>query len=166
MPKLKHFDDLGTARFLTFSTYQNQKLLLDHTACELLIKNLNSARTKHRFKLWGYVIMPEHVHIVMMPPDNMKLGLVIREIKSKMAREYFAVIGTSVIGSRTFWKRRCYDHNCRSRDTVLEKIEYCHRNPVRRGLVQAPNAYKWSSYNWYQGSRNVPLAMDDFEYWC
>ncbi|MCP4569734.1 MAG: hypothetical protein GY841_19310 [FCB group bacterium] len=163
MPKLKHFDNLGTARFLTFSCYRNQKYFLDQTACELLANNLDLARTKHCFKLWGYVIMPEHVHIVMMPPHDMKLGLVIREIKSKMAREYFAITRNNAIGPRTFWKKRCYDHNCRSRDTVIEKIEYCHKNPVRKGLVQFPGDYKWLSFNWYQGSRDVPLAMDEFD---
>ncbi|MCP4569932.1 MAG: transposase [FCB group bacterium] len=163
MPKLKHFDHLGTARFVTFNCYRNGQYLLHPTARELLIKNINSARTKHEFKLWGYVIMPEHVHLLMMPPDDMKLGLVIREIKSKMAREYFALTMSDVKGKKVFWQRRCFDHNCRTPETVREIIEYCHNNPVRRGLVKEPGDYRWSSYNWYQGNRDVPLPMDDFE---
>lgn len=91
----------------------------------------------------------------------MKLGLVIREIKSKMAREFFAALALQIPGPRVFWERRCYDHNCRSVETTKEKINYCHNNPVRRGLVTEPGEYVWSSYNWYQGKRDVPLEIDE-----
>jgi len=107
--------------------------------------------------------MPEHVHLVLLPPDGVKLGLVIREIKSKMAREYFAALASDAHGQHIFWQKRCYDHNCRTVDTVREKIVYCHNNPVRRGLVDHSGEYTWSSYTWYQGEQNVPLAMDEFE---
>ena len=160
MPKLKHFDNLGTVRFVTFGCFRQGRDLSDPRARELLIKHIDEARKKHGFKLLGYVIMPEHVHMVLLPPDGVKLGLVIREIKSKMAREYFALTMSEVQGTRAFWQKRCYDHNCRSSETVWEKIEYCHNNPARRGLVQAPGEYKWSSYAWYQGQADVPLAID------
>jgi len=64
-----------------------QPSLKGSTTIRLLLRHLDEARHKHRFRLWGYVVMPEHVHLVMLPRDGMKLGLVIREIKSKMARE-------------------------------------------------------------------------------
>jgi putative transposase len=161
IPELRHYDDLGTARFVTFSCYRRGKYLLHPEARALLIKHLQQARLKHRFKLLAYVIMPEHVHLVLLPPEGMKLGLVIREIKSKMAREYFASRTNPVAGTRVFWHKRCYDHNCRTPETVREKIEYCHRNPVTRGLTRDPSDYEWSSYNWHLGRRDVPLAMDD-----
>ena len=130
---------------------------------KLLIKHIDAARAKHAFKLLGYVIMPEHAHLVMLPPDAMKLGLVIGEIKSKMAREYFAIEMGSSPNKRVFWQKRCYDHNCRTPGIVREKILYCHNNPVRRGLASEPGRYVWSSYNWYDGRRDVPLLMDDYE---
>jgi REP element-mobilizing transposase RayT len=64
---------------------------------------------------------------------------------------------------RAFWQPRCYDHNCRTRDTVLERINYCHNNPVARGLVDEPGQWRWSSYNWYAGRSDVPLAMDELD---
>ena len=161
MPKLKHYDDLGTTRFVTFCCYRLGKYLSNSRARELLVKYLDEARRKHVFQLLGYVIMPEHVHLVLLPPDGMKLGLVIREIKSKMAREYFASVMRDTPGKRVYWEKRCYDHNCRSADAVREKINYCHNNPVKRGLVSNPGEYEWSSYNWYEGRADVPLAMDE-----
>jgi putative transposase len=118
---------------------------------------------KYGFKLFAYVIMPEHVHLVLFPPDGLKLGLLIREIKSKMAREYFAITMSDIRGQKVFWQKRCYDHNCRTMEKVREKIEYCHNNPVKCGLVSEPSEYIWSSYNSYQGKRDVPPAIDAYE---
>jgi putative transposase len=164
MPRLKHYDNLGTARFVTFVCYRSGKYLNNNIARELLIDHIKSARIKHDFKLLGYVIMPEHVHLVMFPPDGMRMGYVIREIKSKMAREYFALTMSEVRGTRVFWQKRCYDHNCRSVNAVREKIVYCHKNPVTRGLVETMDEWKWSSYNWYMGERDVPIEMDEVEF--
>ena len=108
--------------------------------------------------------MPEHVHLVIHPPDGMPLGLVVREMKSCSARRYFA---SERIGRpsaiRVFWQKRCYDHNCRTAESALEKISYCHNNPVRRGLVAEPGEWYWSSYNCYCGVSDVPLAVDLLE---
>jgi putative transposase len=163
MTKLRHYDDWGTARFVTFSCYRRLPVLRDDRAKEILVKYLHVVREKHQFKLFGYVIMPEHVHLVIYPPEGMKLGLVIREIKSRSTKEYFAESEVAPAGAqRVFWQRRCYDHNCRTPEATLEKIRYCHHNPVQRSLVSDPGKWKWSSYNWYQGEKNVPLKMDSF----
>ncbi|MCK4605982.1 MAG: transposase, partial [candidate division Zixibacteria bacterium] len=92
MTRLRHYDSLGTARFVTFSCYRQLPALQSDRAKEIFIEQLDAARTKHGFKLLGYVVMPEHVHLVLHPPDGMKLGLVIREIKSRTARKYFAEV--------------------------------------------------------------------------
>ena len=90
MTKLKHYDDLGTARFATFSCYYCAPSLNHPGAKEIVIEELDRARAKHGFRVLGYVFMPDHVHLVLFPPDQMKLGQVIGEIKSRSARRYFA----------------------------------------------------------------------------
>lgn len=94
----------------------------------------------------------------------MRLGVVIREVKSRSAKRYFAAtrVGRGG-GTRVFWQRRRYDHNCRTAESVREKIRYCHNNPVQRGLVAEPSEWLWSSYNWYRGRRDVPLAIDGID---
>jgi putative transposase len=67
-------------------------------------------------------------------------------------------------GRLVFWQIRCYDHNCRTPEIVREKIEYCHKNPVVRGLVSDPAEWSCSSYNWYAGCENVPLSMDEADF--
>lgn len=161
MTKLKHYDRLVTARFVTFSCYYWLPSLNHPGAKEFLTEELDRARAKHGFRLLGYVLMPDHVHLVLFPPEGMKRGLVVREIKSHSAGRYFATVQIGASGAkRVFRERRCYDHNCGTPETVREKIQYCHNNPVKRGLVSDASEWKWSSHNWYQGRKNVPLMMD------
>jgi putative transposase len=161
MVQLRHYDNTGLVRFVTFNCYRNQPSLSDNLARTILIECLDAARRKHGFRLYGYVIMPEHVHLVLHPAGERSLGLLVREIKSLSARKWFALRPVGRAGdARVFWQKRCYDHNCRTPEDALEKIAYCHNNPVRRGLVADPAEWRWSSHNWFQGVRDVPLAMD------
>jgi putative transposase len=162
MTKLRHYDNLDTARFITFSCFRRQPNLSNDSTKELFIAELNNARVKYRLRILGYVIMPEHVHLVLVPPEKSKLGLIIGALKSLIAKKYFVQNGKPDNVRGVFWERRCYDHNCRTTETVLEKINYCHNNPVKRKMAESPSEYRWSSYNWYQGVRDVPLEIDEF----
>jgi putative transposase len=117
--------------------------------------------------------MPEHVHLVMIPAVKMKMGHVIGEIKrlsSKRIHEFLLHGDNNLLPKLTvkrngvyrfaFWQRRCYDHNIRSEESLSEKVNYCHYNPVKRGLVKDPETWEWSSYRWYQGRKDVKLEMD------
>lgn len=120
--------------------------------------------------------MPEHAHLVIYPPNGLKVGKIIGTLKSRTAfyslkylrMKGFPILNKLIFKSRgkhrtVFWQKRCYDHNCRNMKTTLEKINYCHKNPVIRGFVDDPSKWKWSSHNWYMGERDVPLIMDDIE---
>jgi hypothetical protein len=50
-----------------------------------------------------------------------------------------------------FWQKRFYDFNVWSRKKQMEKLEYMHLNPLKRGLVMSPGDWIWSSYSWYGG---------------
>ena len=173
MPKLRHYDHLNTARFITFCCYRRHQFLVQPSVCHVLIEWLEQIRRQHEIKILGYVLMPEHVHFVLHPPDTVKLGPVIGQFKSKTAsaiisRQLLNLPPDSIIRKEgrerhAFWQPRCYDHNCRSPETVLEKISYCHMNPVKRGLVKEPGEWRWSSYNWYEGRQNVSITMDVFD---
>ncbi|MBU8934744.1 MAG: transposase [candidate division Zixibacteria bacterium] len=167
MTQLRHYDNLGTARFVTFSTYRRQPTLIDCRTVTVVLNYLDAARSKHGFRLLGYVVMPEHIHLVLHPPDGMKLGFVIREIKSRSARDVYSHEPNAPKGvRRVFWQFRCYDHNCRSPESVVEKIRYCHNNPVKRGMVASPDEWQWSSWVCYHGAKDVPLVVDVEEWYA
>jgi len=162
MTQLHHYDNTGTARFITFSCFRRLPYLNHPEAKNILVEEIDRARNKHHLKLLAYVLMPEHVHLVLVPPEGTRIGYVIGEVKSRAAKRFFAASDlTRAATNRVFWEKRCYDHNCRTVDAVREKINYCHKNPVTRGLVSDPSEWMWSSFNWHEGQRDVPLRMDE-----
>ena len=173
MPRLRHYDHLNMARFVTFSCYRRHKLLVAPAVIRVFLETLQLTRLQHGLKILGYVVMPEHVHLVVYPPESLKLGPVIRALKSKSAStiisdELQKLPGDCRISKDgrerwAFWQPRCYDHNCRTPDTIVEKINYCHNNPVKRGLVTSPGDWRWSSYNWYDGKLDAPVEIDGFD---
>jgi len=161
--RLRHYDNLGTARFVTFSCYRRHPYFADEICIRALMDQIRTLREDHAVQLLGYVVMADHVHLVLFPPNGLKLGRLIGQMKGRSARVITSLSSNLVRradGRPAVWQRRCYDHNCRKAETVREKIVYCHNNPVRRGLVSSPDEWRWSSYRWYQGKQEVPLDID------
>ena len=173
MTRLRHYDHLNTARFVTFSCYRRYPLMEREQAILIFLETLDAIRRELFIRLFGYVVMPEHVHLVLWPPESMKLGPVIGTLKSRSASRIISQelvelpIDCRIFKSGkerwAFWQPRCYDHNCRTPETVMEKIDYCHNNPVKRGLVAEPGQWPWSSYNWYYGKSDIPIEMDEID---
>jgi putative transposase len=170
---LKHYDHDGRVRFITFCTHRRLPILTINRYRSIVAQSIDDVRKETGFRLFGYVIMPEHVHLVMLPADNMEVGRTVGEIKRRSAKKVHKLIkssGTCLIKKLTItrdgrekfvlWQRRCYDHNCRSEESVWKKVMYCHNNPVTRGLVNDPGKWKWSSHNWYQGDQNEAIEID------
>jgi putative transposase len=173
---LRHYDGDGRARFVTFGIHRQLPLLTNAPARNEVVAAIRKIRQERYFKLLGYVIMPEHVHQVLMPAENDRLGRLIGEIKRESAVKILdrliankspllAKLKVVRNGAEKYalWQRRCYDHSCRSIKSVREKINYCHHNPVRRGLVTDPGSWEWSSYRWYCGMADVVLEIDSAE---
>ncbi len=97
MSQLTRFNGLNTARFITFSCYHHYNLFKTSSSKEIFIKSLDALRNKHKYKLYGYVIMPNHVHLVVRPPENYKMGIFIGALKSITAREILSLWKTNNI---------------------------------------------------------------------
>jgi len=95
------------------------------------------------FYVSGYVVMPEHVHLLMSEPERAKLSVVLQMLKQNVARRLRSPEGGLL------WLPRYYDFNVRSAGKRIEKLRYIHRNPVKRGLVQSPEDWAWSSFRHY-----------------
>ena len=170
---LRHYEGDGRARFVTFGIHKQLPLLTNSHARNAVVSAIMIVRNKYNFKLLGYVIMPEHIHLVLVPQEDDRIGRLIGHIKRESAvrildrliadnsplLKKLKVIRNGV-EKHALWQRRCYDHNCRTVESVREKINYCHNNPVRRGLVTDPASWRWSSYRWYCGMADVVLEVD------
>ena len=172
--KLKHYDHDGRARFITFCTHKKIPLLTNNVIRHIVIDSIAAQRIEYGFLLIGYVIMPDHVHLVFIPGIDTGIGSIVGKIKRISSKRILKILKTekanSIIEKLTifrdgkdrpvFWQRRCYDHNCRSEKSMWEKVNYCHNNPVKRGLVKNPGDWEWSSYRWYHGYPDALLEMD------
>ena len=173
--RLLHYDEPGHARCLTFSCYHRYPFLARDRTRQWFLEALCEARITWKFALWAYVIMPEHVHVLLYPPlDNPKLTGVLRDLKEPVGRRAVAYLRqhapswlpriTVREGSRTrhrFWQPGSgYDRNIIDPRTLMAEIEYIHANPVRRGLVERAEDWEWSSARWYAGVRPVGVEID------
>jgi len=170
----KRIGEKGQARELTFSCYKRFQFLNRDRTRKWFIDALSEARNEATFDLWAYVIMPERVHLLVCPRENVELGRVFGSMKEAVARPAIQFLEvnapqwltriTVCEGKRTrrrFWQPGGgYDRNVVKLATVQKMIDYIHMNPVRRGLVERPEDWHWSSARWYAGIRPVPIEID------
>jgi len=120
--------------YVTCSCYRRMQLL-DPATRRLFEHALEAARRSYGFRVVGYVVMPEHVHLLVTEPERETLAVAMQAMKQSVARRRVKVGGH-------FWQPRYYDFNVWSEKKRIEKLRYIHRNPVRRGLVENPEDWE------------------------
>ena len=144
--RLKRFQKQRCLHFITFSCYRRQKLLACAEAGEILERELERVRRWYGFYVAGYVVMPEHVHLLISEPDRAQLSVAIQMLKQIASRQ----LGRG--DQPRFWQVRYYDFAVWSERKRVEKLRNMHRNPVKRELVARPEDWKWSSFlQWATG---------------
>ena len=129
--------------FITFSCYGRMPLLDSRAAKETFERTLERDRIWYGCSIAGYVVMPEHVHLLLSEPERSKLSVVIQMLKQITSQKLRAK------HLPRFWQVRYYDFPVWSEAKRIEKLRYMHRNPVKRGLVARPEDWKWSSFVHY-----------------
>ena len=143
MGKLVRYQQCGCFHFVTFSCYRRQPLLGAVTAYSVFERALEAVRLRYGLVVAGYVLMPEHVHLLAGEPSRSSLSVALQVLKQQTSRKLKAR------GETQFWQRRYHDFNVWSEEKRVEKLRYMHRNPVKRGLVATPEDWPWSSFRHY-----------------
>lgn len=172
MPKgLKRFYGQGDLHFLTFSCYRRLPLLGTVRARNLFVQALGKIRERYGFHLVGYVVMPNHVHLLISESPKATPSEVLKVLKQRVSRDLrktkrrvptgqLRLAFAKNLGSLPrFWQPRFYDFNVWSKSKVREKLEYMHANPVTRKLVAHPKDWPWSSWLFYAKGEGV-LTID------
>src|SRR5258707_1319146 len=130
MPRgLKRFQQSGNLHFLTCSCYHRLPYFQSPNSCTTFEESLEKVRKSYELCVYGYVVMPEHVHMLVNEPEQETLAKAMQSFKQSVAR-------TPALRAATpFWQARYYDFNVWSERKFVEKLRYIHRNPVERGLV-------------------------------
>jgi putative transposase len=142
--------------FITSSCYRRRPLLRTATRRDLFLEALERLRRRYAFVVLGYVVMPEHFHLLVSEPNEKTLSDVMRALKLSFARQVIERNRRKGLqedlfegAPERFWQHRLYDFNVCTEKKRIEKLRYLHRNPVKRGLVVSPELWKWSSFRGY-----------------
>jgi len=170
--EMKRYEEPNHLRFLTFSCYQQLPLFQDDLAKQTFVDVLLAQRERCGFHLVAWVVMPEHVHLLLWPKlPEYPVSKVLWGLKRDVARRVIEVLrdqGSPMSekiqnpsGQHQFWQRGGgHDRNLFSDEEILEKIDYTNLNPVRRGLVDRAEDWVWSSARWYAGDRDGGIQID------
>lgn len=168
---LERFYGRGHLHFITASCYRRKPLLGAALRRDLFVKVLEQVRQKYQFVVVGYVVMPEHCHLLISEPERsnpsvviqaLKLGVTRRILASRKRRESRSPSLWQDSSSHRIWQARFYDYNVWSGRKRVEKLRYIHRNPVRRGLVESPGQWRWSSFRAYACEENGVVRVNDW----
>lgn len=174
MPKgLRRRYGLQHLHFITCSCYRRLPLLSSVRARNTFVKVLGEVRDRYGFKLAGYVVMPEHIHLLISEPPSATPSKVMQVLKQRVSRRLRRKPPQK--GSLTqlrlpfrqahdflpqFWQPRFYNFNVWSQKKFVEKLHYVHMNPLKRKLVTHPRDWPWSSFSFYT-KRELGLVRID-----
>jgi putative transposase len=172
--KLARYYGAGGLHFITCSCYRRQPWLGTALRRDLLLTVLEQVRRRYQFVVVGYVFMPEHIHLLIGEPQKpratpstvmqaLKLGYARRLLAQARRRRHPNQAALFDSTPQHVWQKRFYDFNVWTERKRIEKLRYMHRNPVKRGLVNSPELWRWSSYRSYFLSESCVVSVNNWE---
>lgn len=160
MPRgLVRYQQSHQSHFVTYSCYRRLRLLDTPAMRNLVVAAPEQTRSRFSFRVYGFVVMPEHVHVLVSEPDRALLANAIQSLKIAVAKRSAA--DREFAGELApLWYKRYYDRNLRSYSDFHEKLGYIHRNPVKRGLVGRPEDWPWSSFRHYATGEHCGVEIE------
>jgi putative transposase len=136
------------------------------------VRELARVRAEYEFLLVGYVVMPEHVHLLISEPKKGTPSTVLQMLKHRVSqkmcrkqrkaseKQLRLAFPEPAENPRNFWQTRFYDFNVYTNGKKREKLDYMHGNPVTRGLVRHPKDWPWSSWSFYTKGEAGLVGID------
>jgi len=130
---------------------------------DLFLEVLEQMRQRYGFVVLGYVVMPEHVHLLISEPDRGTPSVVMQAVKLGFARQLIGAELRRQPSPVHIWQRRFYDFNVWSEKKRGEKLRYMHANPVKRWLVSEPEQWLWSSARGYAYGESGLVRLNEWQ---
>jgi putative transposase len=121
---------------------------------------LEQVRRRLQIRIYGYVIMPEHVHMLVSEPDCASLAGFMQLLKTKVSVQARKAQKRAA-GDEPFWQTRYIDHNVRNHAGFVTQLRYIHRNPVKRSLCNGPEDWQWSSFRAWSLGEIGPVEIEN-----
>jgi putative transposase len=170
--KLRRYYGARYLHFVTTSCYQRLPLLARAQNRDLLLRVLEGVRRRYHFVVVGYVVMPEHIHLLLGEPERGNPSKVVQAIKQGFARRLLhklrgvadarqSSLWQTALDGGHIWQARFYDFVVFTEEKKVEKLHYMHANPVKRGLVMEPQQWEWSSFRHYALAEPGIVLIED-----
>ncbi len=126
----------------------------------LVLDALAKSRHKLSFRLCGYVLMPDHWHALIETIFPLTISRVVQDVKWTAAGSLNRARRTR----GTVWQHQFWDRFVRHGQEFRDRLAYMHLNPVRKGMVEKPEDWRWSSYHDFaldkQRVADCPIQVD------
>jgi len=139
MSKLSRYVAENNCYHVTTKTKGNAPLFRDAANADIVVRALQFLRIDRAYLL-GYVLMPDHLHVVLIPRGDQTISRLMRTIKGYVSR----VINSERGATGSLWQPSFHDRVMRNERHLLETLDYIHRNPLVAGLVMSPEEYRHS----------------------
>ena len=170
--RLHRYYGAGYSHFITTSCYRRLPLLGSPRNRDLFLRVLEQVRQRYHFVVVGYVVMPEHVHLLISEPQRSDPSGVMKALKQGFARRLLGRMRRGMHSKQMslwqapvergrIWQARFYDFVVFSEHKRVEKLRYMHRNPVKRGLALEPQQWAWSSFRHYAYDESGPVLVNE-----
>ena len=180
VPRYHRVFDPGQLQFITSSTYRRSPVFDSPRCCTAFVDVLDGLRSQFGFRLLGWVLMPDHFHLLIQPRPAASTPRLLQQLKQRTAYRLLRALRGNARhawcrkmlarfrlpetvhdeAEYRVWQRRYYAMNIFTDQKRLEKLRYMHGNPVKRGLVASPEQWQWSSFRFYHLEDASVLRMD------
>ena len=175
-----NFKDEGGTFFVTTTVMNFDKIFgLGDSYCDILLGSLKHVIAEHKAALFAYVFMPSHCHFVIAMPEGESISDLMKDFKkftSTKVRQQLEIDNRRSLVERLransprrkgqvfkLWMDRFDDVVIYSEDVLRIKIEYIHNNPVKAGLAEFPEQWKYSSArNYFLGDQSMIYVETDW----
>jgi putative transposase len=160
------FDKENHAYFVTFSCYRRRRLLDNDRAKGIVVHFLSAQLKNQKGICIGFVIMPDHVHAMIAFQETDYLSTFMSQWKRRSSiqlKNFFKSVmneyGKQIDLDEPMWQAKYYCFNVYSERKIREKLTYMHNNPVKSGLVDHPEDWRFGSARWYLLNKPVGVSI-------
>jgi putative transposase len=137
----KHRTAPGTSYFVTTKCWQGRTIFQISETAEILTSILFHYRDRGAYLLHEFVVMPDHIHLLITPGPTSSLEKCVQLVKGGSSHQIHEIRNQKM----EIWQQGFYDWTIRDADDWRTKLEYIQMNPVRAKLVQRPSDWPYSS---------------------
>jgi putative transposase len=172
-PKWSNKNLPGALHFVTGSFADKRPVFNRANACQSFVDVCANLKQEWPFKLIAYVLMRDHIHLIVNPRDG-RIRELMGKLKSLSAREIIAALpdqsfvkNPGELSEPAFqvWQESFKAFPLWSEWMIWQKINYIHFNPVKAGLVKSASEYRWSSFAAFYSGGDDPMGVDRDWWW-